>query len=422
MTNLQILSLHTNLIEGDLNALARLTNLTELRINHNQISGIAHVANLTSLEVLALHNNLIRDISSISQMINLQYLDLRADPLNRTAHCIFLSLIQANNPGVNLLVDPNPYPKLNVPVSFPDQILLAAVETALGITNPILCELLLLKTLSVPDSGITDLTGLKNAENLQSLDLSGNVLTDLSALAALEHLTLLDLSNNQVSDITPLGVLTKLQFLDLRGNPLDDFANCATIPKIKENNPGILLLLDFTTPSCTVVFEDANLKAAVEASLNVINPTTFDMAEMLFFEANEINIKYLTGLETATNLQTLVLRNNQISDISPLAGLANLKTLSLQENPLNTEAYCKYLPMIQDQNPGINLQFNANPNPLTQDCSINLSELTVFAKHWMEDGCEISNNFCGGADLIHSGFVGMENFAHLTHYWMEPLE
>ena len=38
-----------------------------------------------------------------------------------------------------------------------------------------------------------------------------------------------------------------------------------------------------------------------------------------------MEIRDLTGLEFATNLETLVLRNNLVEDLSPLSSLARLK-------------------------------------------------------------------------------------------------
>ena len=61
----------------------------------------------------------------------------------------------------------------------------------------------------------------------------------------------------------------------------------------------------------------------------------------------------------------MILRDNQISDISPLAGLMSLETLDLRGNPLNEEAYSVYLPLIQENNPGIGLLYDPIPEPGT---------------------------------------------------------
>lgn len=71
-------------------------------------------------------------------------------------------------------------------------------------------------------------------------------------------------------------------------------------------------------------FRDPGLKAAIEARLHVANPTPADMPKPGYLVANERAIADLTGLEYATNLATLNLSYNSISDRSALKGLVNL--------------------------------------------------------------------------------------------------
>ena len=89
-----------------------------------------------------------------------------------------------------------------------------------------------------------------------------------------------------------------------------------------------------------VDFEDASLKAAIEDALWVSDPTPTDMLGLVTLtfvgdpdRGNQI--ASLSGLQYATNLQTLSLRWHLITDISPLSGLSNLQTLALEECPLS---------------------------------------------------------------------------------------
>jgi hypothetical protein len=82
-----------------------------------------------------------------------------------------------------------------------------------------------------------------------------------------------------------------------------------------------------------VHFEDATLKALVEEVLWVDNPTPSDMLGFTYLDARGLNIASVTGLEYAKNLYTLELGDNQdIADVSPLAGLTNLRRLVLNQN------------------------------------------------------------------------------------------
>ena len=64
-----------------------------------------------------------------------------------------------------------------------------------------------------------------------------------------------------------------------------------------------------------VYFPDANLKAAVESELGIIDPTPTDMLSLTSLHA--VGIEDLTGIEYAMNLDFLNLAyNNQIGDLS----------------------------------------------------------------------------------------------------------
>ncbi|MEN6577481.1 MAG: leucine-rich repeat domain-containing protein, partial [Phycisphaerales bacterium] len=93
-----------------------------------------------------------------------------------------------------------------------------------------------------------------------------------------------------------------------------------------------ILMLSILHAEEPVYFADPSLKAAVEHALWVSDPTPADMLELTMLTSNSKGIATLTGLEYAANLQELTLRQNEISDISPLAGLMFLRTLILNNN------------------------------------------------------------------------------------------
>ena len=77
-----------------------------------------------------------------------------------------------------------------------------------------------------------------------------------------------------------------------------------------------------------VVFNDPALETAVRQKLGIpTNPIMpADMLDLTQLEARSKGIVNLTGLEYATNLRILFLgKNNNITDISPLAGLTALE-------------------------------------------------------------------------------------------------
>ncbi|MDM8554455.1 leucine-rich repeat domain-containing protein [Desulfococcaceae bacterium HSG7] len=104
-----------------------------------------------------------------------------------------------------------------------------------------------------------------------------------------------------------------------------------------------------------VVFNDPNLKAAVEAKLGISDPTPTQMLALTNLKANVKGIVDLTGLEYADNLTALELSRNQISDISPLSTMTGLTRLWLEFNqisdisPLSEMTGLRYLSLHSNQ-------------------------------------------------------------------------
>lgn len=102
-----------------------------------------------------------------------------------------------------------------------------------------------------------------------------------------------------------------------------------------------LMLLSFPAYAARaedpVNFADARLKALVEDTLWVIDPTPTDMLGLTSLSCigerpKEDPIVSLAGLEHAKNLQSLTVKAHLVSDLSPLSGLTNLRMLDLFDN------------------------------------------------------------------------------------------
>lgn len=201
-------------------------------------------------------------------------------------------------------------------VSIPDSNLRTALEKALEnaldkapgapITT---AEMAALIELHAPNMGISDLTGLETAVNIQRLELgreyvsaegrfiNNNSISDLTPLAGLTQLTLLDLNGNAISDITALSGLTNLVVLRLGGNVITD----------------------------------------------------------------------ITALSSLTHLVVLGLWDNNISDISPLVANRELgvgKEVNVSENPLNDASINVHILALQDR--GVEVHFSNLKPPLEQ--------------------------------------------------------
>ena len=139
----------------------------------------------------------------------------------------------------------------------------------------------------VPNSQITDISGLENFTNLVDLNLSYHAITDISPLAGLTKLTNLSLGGNPVADITPLAGLTNLGSLTLFSCQAQDYTPLANLTGLG------MLLMEYSTIS---------------------------------------DVSMLSGL---TELWWLGLANTQVSDVSALSTLTNLRKLQLAGCPIS---------------------------------------------------------------------------------------
>ena len=181
-----------------------------------------------------------------------------------------------------------------------------------------------LRSLSVGGNQISDLTPLANLTNLIGLYIGGNLISDINPLANLTNLRRLGMLRNQVADITVLAGLVNLKYLRLEGNPIADTSPLKNLPNLSD--------VDIEIPS---LVPDVSLRAAVRAALGIapnLRITINAMRNLTTLNAVQLGITNLAGLEYATNLTHLYIRNNLISDINPLANLTNLRRLGMLRN------------------------------------------------------------------------------------------
>ena len=206
-------------------------------------------------------------------------------------------------------------------VDIPDANLRAVIAESLGkasgeaITSD---EMSALTRLYAPNKGISDLTGLEFATNLQTLNLgsesvyipalfvsgyvNSNAISDFSALSSLTNLTWLDLDSSGISDpsalVSAISGLPNLQTLELSNNSISDISALSSLTNLTSLNLG------------GVVY---SWSSSGEVTLRLDNNAISDVSP----------------LSSLTNLQSLNLSGNDISDFSPLSSLTNLTDLTL---------------------------------------------------------------------------------------------
>lgn len=262
------------------------------------------------------------------------------------------------------------------PVEFADAKLKAAVEAALWVADPTPTDMLALDYLSAYSQGITSLSGLEYAENVNTLHLSHNRISNLSPLSGMGNLETLALNTNEVSDLSPLSGLDHLTSLNLHDNQISDVSPLSGLSNLEELILRINFITDISALSGLTNLDSLTLdsnKIGSIAALSGMSKLQFlrigsneisdlsplsGLSDLEYLDAHKNEIGNLSPLAGLSDLETLVLSYNQISDISPIGDFLSLSHLDLTDNPLNQEAYDIYLPRIAANNPGIYLKYD----------------------------------------------------------------
>ena len=236
-------------------------------------------------------------------------------------------------------------------VSIPDTNLATAIRQELNLaigdtlTQSNLSQLV---SLDASSRGITNLSGLEHATQLQTLILSNNRITDIGGLAGLTNLTELYLgpelvggqwiNSNSISDISALTGLTGLRELDLAYNSISDISSLAGLTDMD------------------VLYLGGNSISDISPLAGLTNMTWLDLGE------NSISdISVLTGF---TYLTRVWLWDNSISDISPLVantGLGNGDAVYLQHNPLSYLSLDTHIRTLQSRRVTVEFDNRAYP-------------------------------------------------------------
>ena len=186
-------------------------------------------------------------------------------------------------------------------------------------------------------NAIRSIAGLEQATSLRQLSLGMNQISDLAPIAGLSQLTDLHLQWNLINDLAPLGGLTHLESLSLGWNPISD-----------------LTPLEELTALVTLSVGQSTLT-------NIDSLGSLHNLQNLYMD--NAGLSTLVPLGGLVELRRLGLSGNSIADLSPLQHMTHLTWLRINGNPLNAEAYSIYIPLIEANNPGIEILYDPIPEP-----------------------------------------------------------
>ena len=310
----------------DLTVLQSIRGLSSLSLWQNDIEDVSPLAVLTNLSRLDLRWNSITNCGLLSSLTNLSSLYLAGNSLSNVPPLQTLTRLTL----------------LNL-----DQDNIRDVSPLAGLTN--------LTYLSLNANQISNCYVLSNLTGLVNLELRGNSISDLAFASSLSRLGYADLAYNNITNIMPLIGLSNLNALVLAGNQLAHYGQLSQLTSVSNlwlfsnslSNAGVvknLVWLNYLNLEQNSIADLSPLPAltnltGLALSRNPI-PTTgytnlvaFTNLTSLRLEGNSIsNLALLTNF---TQLGFLSLSHNHITDLSPLTALTNLQNLYLQRNELH---------------------------------------------------------------------------------------
>lgn len=360
--------------------IAKLTELTSLKLSDNKISELDFLSSLKKLSSLDLSNNKISDISPLKKLSSIRTLHLDGNEIKDFSPLYGLDSLSMLTIG-DMDIKQSQLKKLKE--ELPDCIIYSddakedVIEIKLGgktFDNNV-------TELDLSGCDVHDISLLSVCTKLKKLDLSDNSISDISALVDIPELAELDLSNNRISDISPLMSVYKLTYLNLAGNRIKSVAALQDLTSLTElnlssNELGGIAAVGRLTNLKTLWMDDAGLKdasleelyglknlkklsikdnselseAAVTTLQKKLSGCTISHSELKreivlggksfacdaeTVEANGLGLSDISKASGFSNVKHLDLSNNAISRLSPLSQLKTLETLDLSNNRIS---------------------------------------------------------------------------------------
>ena len=180
---------------------------------------------------------------------------------------------------------------------------------------------------------IEDISVLENCKDLMFLLLGNNQISDISSLSGCTQLYKLELQDNQIQDASPLSNCHDLVTLNLDGNQLTDLSCLSECEKLESLSFRRNAVSDLKFCENMIVLQSLRASDNQISTLDGLQNVT-QLKEVRLDKNKISDISLLAKNEE--HLETAVLDENQISDLTPLRACTNLKGLSVNKNQLTT--------------------------------------------------------------------------------------
>lgn len=355
------------------------------------LNGIQCFQNLTSLTLIG---QSFKDISEISALKNIQK----------------ISLIDTSVVSINSFKNLSKVNDLTISNA-------KSLQSVDGIE-----EMTKLVNLDLTDNGIVNIEGLNNLVNLETLDLSNNEIVTFPSINALQKLTVLTLNNNDITYLgTDLSGLSNLETFEARHNnitdisSLDDLTSLVTLD-LSYNNLGDYDLVngpDFSSLENAPNLENIYLQFNDLTSIEGLRDKDIPLKKLVL---NDNLISNITPIANFTGLVELQLFNNNISDIDDLSGMINLIDIDLRNNLISDFTDLLTIPNVEFVNlRGNQITFIPDIKVWESIVSLNLHSNLISDTSGVEGSLSLEELIIANNGLeILSGISGMPYLENLV--------
>lgn len=355
-TNLETLYADVRYLE-DISELSSLKKLKHLVLeNADSVKSFKVLYDMPQLESLYIESESLRDIGFVSGMENLtelSILDSEIKNIDALASCT--DTLQVLNLSHNYQV--SDYHIVEEMTQLSDLTLRVSYDFDIEMRIPDISRMPNLTKLSVENYEYFD--SLVNAKNLQELTVSETYITDIPEIASLTDLRVFHLNSMSLGPkvIERIAEVSSLEIIDLNSSYVwGNVEELLKIPSLQE------LSLEYTTAGFDVdnlqtneQLQKLNLNHAHLKSLrDGIWNYEVDGGDSLILSNNDYIFAYYPNLkelyleeqeiddisfaENLKGLRILDMKDNYVTDLTPLAGLPDLQIVFCEENPIAEDA------------------------------------------------------------------------------------
>ncbi len=316
--------------------LSNLSSLKYLDVAVSNIQDLTPIQNLGKLEFLDITSTKVADLSPLENLSGLK--KVSADQTNLTVKTA-TDFIRAN-PEILLIHHVKDLESWWNALSVQWKTALKKANPAIRSDQPgidILTQTLALPTLNLNDSGIESLNPIVRFVNLSELSFSGNPqIKDLIPLSEVRTLNKIEGKNSGVSNISILKEVPLLKFVDLEGSPIETVLDLVALSQLVYLNVDKSLVRYDEIPRFLIQRPETNIIFRTNELMSWWTDLNDDWKNFFRKEYKLQQIPSTEELHLVTGKSELLVESLNVSELNPLTIFHNLRRLSVFDSPITS--------------------------------------------------------------------------------------